>query len=307
MIYSKPALTIDEQVALLRARGMNGDAATIARHLESVSYYRLSAYWYTFRFGGDDFAPGTQFDEVWDRYVFDRALRILVLDALERVEVAVRTRLALSHGHHHGPFGYAVDVGALVPDPLARSRFLDRLREEVDRSRERFVEHFHAKYGDAHDHLPIWMATEVMTFGTMLSLYKASRPPVRKEVARHFGVADLVLESWLLALNAVRNLCAHHGRLWNRELGVKPKLPLPRADPDWYVPVQVTNSRVFGVMTILCYALYRVAPASTWATRVSNLLGEHPTIPIASMGFPSDWRACPIWKRALESPLEPSE
>lgn len=307
MKYTKPPLSFEQQADLLLSRGMAGDRETMVARLSATNYYRLSGYWHPFRQPNpadarallDAFKPGTTFDEVWCRYAFDRRLRLLVMDAIERIEVAVRTQLTYHHAHDHGPFAYATDAASmpkLQPDEF--TKFLERTREEIDRSKDTFADHFRTKYGDCHTCLPAWMLAEVMTFGTMLTFYRGSSKKVKQSVASVFDMPEAVLDSWLLTLNAVRNICAHHGRLWNRELGVKPFIPRINVYPDWHTPVKVQNNRMFGVLTICKWSLDRIAPQSGWSDRIQALLNSSPTIPIISMGFPNNWRGCPIWKPA---------
>lgn len=303
MKYTKPPLTLDDQVRLLQQRGLAGDPALMKEQLAVVSYYRLSAYWYPFRQpdganpGGmlDSFKSGTTFDAIWNRYVFDRRLRLLVMDAIERIEIAVRTQLAYHHSHAHGAFAYADDLKSL---PNLRSdqhqRFCELVNEQFKTSKETFVEHFRTKYGDSHSCLPVWMAAEVMTFGCMLTFHRGCSHDIRREIAKPFGVHDKVFDSWLLSLNTIRNVCAHHGRLWNRELGVKPKIP--NKDKQWHAPVSVGNDRLFGILTICKYCMDRIAPQSGWPQRVRSLLDGSPDIPLRSMGFPQEWDRCPIWR-----------
>lgn len=298
MQYDKPALTIREQAAHLEARGLRGDRARMERRLSSVNYYRLSAYWIPFRRADGTFREGADFEDVWSLYVFDRELRLHVMDAVERVEVAVRARLACSLGHRYGPFGYAEDPLVLWGrNPDKRNELFRYLEEEVKRSKEPFVEHFFQKYGGGH--LPIWMAAEVMSFGTMCKSFCGCGRPVQRDVADFFGVPTEVMESWLKTLNVVRNICAHHARLWNRELGFRPKLPYAGQDRDWHDPVRVDNRRVFAVLTILCHCMHRVAAGSRWALRLRALITDNPKLPIDAMGFPNDWTSSPIWRRML--------
>ncbi len=117
MKYTKRPLTFDEQVQQLVDRGLEGDPATIRNRLQSVNYYRLTGYLYPYRIqGSDNFVPGTQFETVWEQYAFDRRLRLLVMDAIERIEIAVRAQLAYHHAHtYHDPFAYATQPISL-PD-----------------------------------------------------------------------------------------------------------------------------------------------------------------------------------------------
>lgn len=297
MKYSKPPLTFEDQADLLISRGMTGDRNDIISRLSAVNYYRLSGYWHTFRKLPEQmFRDGTTFEKVWKRYAFDRHLRLLVMDAVERVEIAIRTQLAYHHAHtYKNSFAYAEDpLSTPGWDQEKRDRFLDILANEMKTSKETFVDHFRSKYGAAHVFMPIWMAAEIMTFGQMLTLFRGSSPQIKHAVASTLGIHDTVAESWLLMLNTIRNICAHHGRLWNRGLGVKPKIP--KRDPQWHTPVLVANDRMFGVLTILKYCLDYIAPQSAWPKRFTELIGTFPNIPLTSMGFPKNWERCPIWK-----------
>ncbi len=300
MRYGKPALSIPEQVAHLQRRGMNGDPDDMARRLESVNYYRLSAYWHTLRVPGEEsFRPGTDFATVWGRYTFDRELRLLVLDAVERFEVAVRTRLALEHTLAFGPFGYLQGEGALFRDDAKRrDKLLAALERALKQShQETFIEHFQERYAGEHRFPPLWMLVEILSFGDVVTIYRGAPPPIRRRVADFFGLADPVLDSWLLTVNVVRNIAAHHARLWNRELRVRPKVPRQEA---WHRPIAVPNERIFIVLTLLADTLRQIAPGSRWSWRVRDLVAASPGVPAAQMGFPDDWTRCAVWTRAWE-------
>lgn len=296
MRYSKPALSLAQQVALLQSRGMEGDPAEIEARLATVSYYRLSAYWYPFRQAGTEtLKPGTRFEVVWERYRFDRELRLLLMDAIERIEIAARTQFTYHHALAHGPFAYATDPASFpYLDTDKRAALLDSLQREVGRSREAFVAHFQKKYTASTD-LPIWMATEIMSFGDIVRMITTSEKAVRSNIALVFGVQSAVLESWLLAISFARNICAHHGRLWNRELSVAPMIP---RDPAWASPL-VVGKRLFGLLTICNFCLDRISPGHGWAKRVAALLDEYPSVPRQFMAIPANWRDSPLWQRAL--------
>ncbi len=295
MEYGKPALTFEQQADLLRFRGLIAEREELIERLKVVSYYRLTGYLYPFRNPDDTFKPGTTLDEVWLRYNFDRQLRLLVLDAIDRVEIAVRTTLAYHHCHTHGPFGY-LNLSSLPGlDAGSFNRFHWKLKDEVGRSQEIFVTHFKEKYGDAHSHLPLWMGAELMSLEMVFTFFRGAEKAIKRQVSMQFAVAFKVMESWLSVLNAIRNICAHHGRLWNRVLGVKPLIPAK--DPRWHAPVEVGNDRMFGVLIILRYMLGIIAGQSRWRDRVEALIAGHGDIPLSLMGFPCNWRDCPLWNR----------
>lgn len=300
MKYEKPPLSYEAQADLLIQRGMGGDRDLMISRLAAVNYYRLSGYWYPFRKNDDTFHEGTTFERVWCRYAFDRRLRLLVMDAIERLEVAVRSQLAYRHAHAHGAFAYVANPLALPKFGREEHRvFCEKVQEEISRSKDAFVAHFRGKYGDAHSDLPVWMAIEVLSFGTVLSFYRGCSHQIKQAVASMFGMPFVVFDSWLLTLSAIRNACAHHGRLWNREFGVKPIIPRIGDYPDWHTPVKVDNRRIFAVLTICAHGLHCVAPQSQWAHRLQALFAEFPAIPTADMGFPKNWTECPIWEKVL--------
>jgi abortive infection bacteriophage resistance protein len=296
MKFEKPPLTFDQQANLLLARGLVTEKSVLIARLEVVNYYRLSAYLYPFRESDDRLREGTTLDSIWRLYVFDRQLRLLTTDAIERVEVSVRTQLAYHLAHEHGTFAYLNPNKMPGLTSADHKKWIDELEIEMKRSTEPFISHFFHEYGDVHSMPPIWMIAEIMSFGKTLTFFRGVDRKVRQTVSRVFSVSDEVLLSWLIALNGVRNVCAHHGRLWNRELGYRPKIPRERKYPQWHKPVPITHERVFGVLTILRYLLRVAAPTSKWDTRFRSLISRYPEVPLRPMGFPDNWDSSPLWR-----------
>lgn len=299
MRYSKIPLPFLDQADHLIADGLVADRDELIAKLERVSYYRLSGYLFPFRQtkGQSQLLPGTNLATVWDRYVFDRQLRLLVIDAVERIEVAIKAQLVTAITTRHSAFAY-VDRANLPNLTQPRHReLMKKINREVDRSNESFVNHFKQKY-TSEVHLPLWMAAEVMDYGSMLTLFRGAETAVKQGIAARYGVSDSVLDSWLVAGNTLRNLCAHHGRLWDRVHGTAVMIPRANKHPDWHQPVKVDRDprRNFAQFTVLRYLLGHIAPQSHWAERIEKLWTEkHPAIPIQRMGFPADWKDCPIW------------
>lgn len=105
-------------------------------------------------------------------------------------------------------------------------------------------------------------------------------------------------ESWLVALNTVRNCCTHHSRLWNKTLGTKPMIP--RDDTAWREPHEVGNHKMFGTLTVLNYMLETIAPATSWRSRLLDLMEERlPREEWRAMGFRDGWEKCPLWSKWL--------
>jgi abortive infection bacteriophage resistance protein len=296
MKYSKPPLSFEAQADLLISRGLIADRLMLISRLKSASYYRLSGYLFPFRNPDDTYKPGTTFQRVWSYYAFDRQLRLLVLDAIERVEIAVRTNFVYAFAHQYGPFGYTLPENLPELEHPQHTDFLEKIGIERKRNREIFVKHFQNKYGDCHDHLPLWMASELMTFGMLLTFINGAGKSMRQRLGAIYGVSDDVLLSWMRAISGVRNICAHHGRLWNRELGYQPFIPKKHKHLEWHIPVEVQSNRVFGVLTVLKFFLKQVAPQSHWQIRLEDLLKRYPDVPRRPMGFAENWKECPIWK-----------
>lgn len=296
MNYTKLALSFEQQADQLLKRGLQADRAKLIETLSRVSYYRLSAYWHPFKRADETFVPGTALEKIWRRYTFDRQLRLLVMDGIERVEIAVlRTIMVEQHARQYGPFGYR-NAKNFRPEFAGpdHQRMVEEFDTAASRSRELFVEHFRVKYF-SEPGLPLWMAAEIASFGTLFTFYRYLNLAEQKSLAAKLGLPANVLQSWLFCLNYIRNLCAHHSRLWNRELGIRPLIPDRKNAPEWHLPVTPDNRRTFAVLTLLQWLLRRIAPQSRWQHRLAELLTSYPDIPLNLAGFPQAWETSPIW------------
>lgn len=297
MQYAKPALTFDEQVTLLAARGLIiEDRAAAAEILSRISYYRLSAYWHPYKRADDSLKPDASFAAVVQLYEFDRHLRLQVMDAIERVEVALRTAITYHLSQAFGPFAHCDP--AHFRHTFKQSEWLAKVRQEAENSREIFVAHFRDRYDEFPD-LPLWMATEILPFGALSRLYEGMLPDQQRPVAAEYGVHHAVLRSWLRTLNYIRNLCAHHARLWNRELAVGPESP--RHDARWLPPMTPTNRRVFIVLLMLRQMMARQHEGQHWQQRVTHLITSANLNSAAqhAMGLPTTWLSHPLWDRVV--------
>ena len=304
MKYIKGHLTFEDQADRLIRRGLLADRQELIGRLKAVSYYRLAGYLHPFRQLDEDGRPMDQFLEetslktIWDRYCFDRRLRVLTLDAIERVEVSIRTKLVFHFTRHYGPFGHCDDANLPKIKINEYLEWRTALQEETDRSRETFKKHFFDKYGDHHRNLPLWMLAELMSMGSLLTFFKGVQPELKRRIAEEYGFPDEVMLSWLRSLNAARNICAHHSRFWNRVLGYPPLLPNARKFPDWHGPHKLPTDRC-GIILMICrHLLHLISPTSHWHERVEALFGEYPEPPRPTMGLSDNWMDHPIWKQS---------
>jgi abortive infection bacteriophage resistance protein len=290
MCYTKAALTFEQQLHLLKERHLVvPDDERALRWLKNISYYRLSAYFLPFK-TGESFRHCATFDLIAGLYIFDRKLRLTVLDAIERIEVALRTAVTYQLAHEHGPFGYA-DARNFAPN-FNHQSFLNELHEERRRSKETFVEHFAEKYTD-EGNLPVWMATELLSFGVISRLFRALNPVLKAAIAQPFNVHHNVLGTWLHALSYVRNVCAHHQRLWNRTLAIRPQIPT--RSHNWpHEPTQ--NNKLYCVLVIINHLLKTTSPNCRWKHRLISLFDNHPEVTLSAMCVPENWRAQSLWQ-----------
>ncbi len=298
MEYAKPPLSLDQQAELLISRGLQADKAELLASLEHVNYYRASGYLFPFRNQDDSFRPGTSLSLLTRIYDLDRKLRNLILLAMDTIEVSIRTTICYTFTLGHGPFGYVEQSNLPGIDIQAHRKLLDSVDTESRRSREEFVEHFFARYGDTHPMLPLWMAVEILSFGTLVSLYRGLGNGEKQAVARRYGVPDVVLTSWIVGLNGVRNVCAHHGRLYNRRLGYQFLLPNERKYPHWHRPVRIPNNSTFSALSICAYLMDRIDTSSDWKSRARDVLRHYVDIETVRHSLPERWEQSTLWLQA---------
>lgn len=316
-VYSKPYLSVADQIALLQSRGMIiDDVARATEYLSRLGYYRISAYWFPFReiitnahgklVVSDNFKTGTRFKWATDLYAFDKALRLQLLDVLERVEVFVRTGIALQIGKYD-PCAHRIpkylNHRFTSPHPktgkVAHADFLALLDSKASNSKEEFAVHFRTKYPTSH--MPIWIAVELLEFGQLSRLLSGIKWPDSNAIA---GVCAApkpdVFATWIRSLSVVRNTCAHHARLWNKPLIDQPKLPPAGQIPmlDHIANSPHVNRRLYAACAIARYLLLAINPRTKWSVRIKEHMATFPENPYVTpkvMGFPDNWAALPLW------------
>ena len=286
--FSKPALTVEEQVDLLVSRGLKiGNKEEVSHYLRFIGYYRLSAYFIPFQYGGKsannhDFKPNTSFEQILELYIFDRKLRLLVMDAIERIEVAVKAAISNVASVKHGSHWFLRKD--LFETGFDHDFFLKKTREDFLKNKsETFIKHYKDNYGDP-ELPPSWMLFEMLSLGTVSLIYKSLKLELKKEIADLFSVHHSILKTWLHTLSYLRNLCAHHSRLWNRVFTIKPTIPKKCKD-------HISQDNKFFAQTFVVISLLRkISQDSQWEERLERLLNkEHPAIDESMMGFPKDW------------------
>ena len=293
--FTKPATTYEEQICLLQKRGMViNDVKNACLYLTHINYYRLGAYWLPFEKDRvtHDFRVGTNFETVIDLYNFDRELRLLVTDALERIEISMRTQWTYHMANNHGAHSHLSKE--LADNEKRYLKNLESMKKEVDRANEVFISHSKNTY---EEQLPaIWVVSEVISLGVLSKLYSNLRPmPTRRAIAKAWGLDQKTLGSWLHHLTHVRNICAHHSRLWNREFINIPMLP--KNKPLALVGEFVQGSRkLYNTLVIVLHCMDIIAPKHKLKQKLKILL-DNPNIHLAAMDFPGDWQSRALWQK----------
>lgn len=300
MRYAKPPLPFGDQLDQLEARGLAiPDREQALRALSHLNYYRLRAYWLGMEQpkgcnGEHSFLPGSSFDTALALYVFDRELRLLVMDAIEQVEVSVRTQWAHYLSLQYGAHAYL--DRSLFFNPDLYDRTLANLEEEIGRSQETFIEHYKSTYDDPRLP-PIWAVCEVMSFGQLSKwVGNLKNRQDRQRIADAYDLDERTLKSFLHHLTAIRNLCAHHSRLWNRRVTITMRVPTVR--PSWALPWfnPAADRQIYNTLVMLGTMLRIISPATTWPGRIRALLDSASQVDPSAMGFPQAWRSQDIWR-----------
>lgn len=315
----KPWRAFAEQLQQLQDRGLRVDnPAAALDYLERLGYYRLSGYWYPLRAVDpvasatqgkavrlDTFVSGSRFDDVVRLYVFDKKLRLLALDALERIEMAVRVDVAHLLGQRsplahedpaclHGNFAKKLITKGPDKGKTQHQVWVGKYQALLSRARrEPFVQHNLHEYGA----LPIWAAIEVWDFGLLSKLFAGMQFADQQSVAKIYGAADgQTFAQWLRSLNFIRNVAAHHSRLWNLNVVERSAVPA-----DW--PAALDNARPFLYFCLMQQLLGVICPNSTWGQRLADLIErEFPQTPagalsIEDFGVVAGWAEATPWKK----------
>jgi abortive infection bacteriophage resistance protein len=299
--YDKPALSIDEQIDLLIKRGLAvPDRVRAAHYLRYISYYRLSIYARTLQVSGStehEFQEGMAFEDVLKLYTFDRELRLLVMDAIERIEVALRGAIAYEFSIEAGPNWYTDETLFKESRYFSHTKEMARIQKLCGKSHEVFMKHHRETYATLP---PSWKLVEAMTVGEIERIFfnmdatNQAVKDVRYRIAKSFGIPVRLLLSWFKPICLLRNICAHHGRLWNRKLIYRFDLPRHPNIP-WVKHDVGDRQKVYAYLCMVESMMRRINPHSTWRLRLMALLDEHSDIPLADMGFPENWYADEFW------------
>jgi abortive infection bacteriophage resistance protein len=300
-MFDKKPLTIQVQIGQLIDRGLLITDDDNAKHyLSLISYYRLAGYWWPMQADKENhiFKPNSRFADVIALYNFDRELRLLLFDVIEKIEIALRTKLIYHLSHEFDPWWFQNpslfnDTGELV-------KTLSSIEEEIARSKDIFIKEHKSKHKDDLRFPPAWKTLELTSFGSLSKLYGNLKNTVKSKdtIAQDFGTVNhTFLPSWLQGIAQIRNFCAHHSRLWNKKLPGQPKL-LPKPPFPWIV--DVPREHEFNMLYVhLCcmkYLLNIIQPENNFTLCLNNMLIKYQNVDPHALGLKNNWQNEPLWK-----------
>lgn len=299
---NKKAYEISEQISLLKERGMLFKDEEKALHfLKNISYYRLKGYWWDAQedCANHKFRKDTYFEDIIDRYNFDRHLRLILFDAVERIEIALRAKMIYHLSINHGGLWYLKSSLFELSNKSDYENTIDGLRKEFGRSQEIFIKNHRKRFPDKD--ADAWKILEIASMGTLSKLYKNLKHqlPQKSIIANEMGLnLSKELSSWLEAITYVRNIIAHHSRLWSRNMVKRPIDNLKNPSEKWFHnPLEeVQKKKPFLIISCMLYLCNKVTPGHQIKSKILDLFESNPNIPIYKLGFLNQWEKEDLWK-----------
>jgi len=307
-MVNKAAHSITDQIALLKQRGMLfKDKSSAYNILKNISYYRLKGYWWDMQadYTLHTFKPNTYFEDKRDRYTFDRHLRLILFDAIERIEIALRTKMIYHLSMAYGGLWY-LDPNLFETTPLPSDskttnyqNTIVELKKEILRSQEIFIKDQRRRY--PNQDTDAWKIMEVASMGTMSKLYKNLKHQLSEKaiIANEMGLnLHSELSSWLEAIVYVRNIIAHHSRLWSRNMVKVPVTNLNNPLSVWLdKPLSPVQSRKpFLIISTMIYLCNEITQNHQIKSKILALFANNSNIPIYKLGFLNNWQNQGLWK-----------
>ena len=296
MRYTNPPLDAYTLLANLKDKGLAiEDEEKAIAFLGHVSYFRFAAYLRPFKMNdsAERYKQTASFEKAVALYDFDAKLRMLLFSTIQQIEISLRSKIINQFSLVHGAFWFS--DSELAIDKHKFTENLSTLDRELQRSKDDFIKEHTAKYGK-EDFPPAWKLIDLTSFGCLTKLFfNFTDESVKKKIARSYGVPQQeILESWMKAINALRNCCAHHGRIWNRTMPVMPKMPSRLRQP-WIANKPLIANKLYSVLCCLIYWTNTIDPQNGLNQKFKGLLNEYPMVDVAAMGFPEGWQEETIW------------
>ncbi|MFJ1300044.1 Abi family protein [Pseudomonadota bacterium AL_CKDN230030165-1A_HGKHYDSX7] len=290
--FRKPALPAQALLIKLKRQGLSvADDAQALTYLEGVGGYRLKGYWHhAIDASTKRFKPGFDFEHIRQNCELDREVRAATIQAIERLEVAIRAVMANHLSLRHSPHWY-LDHRIFKPTrDWGIGQLIRKVESETLRSHSSFIKHYFTHHDDPYLP-PSWAISECVSFGMWSQTYAILRDVNdKKAIAMRFGVSvPDVFESWIHTLAVVRNTSAHHGQLLRVQLRVNPA-QYKRAGIVFAQP-----KSFFAAATVIQYLLQQTQLPHHWKSSLGEIFHRYPRVPPSDLGFLPGWQASPGW------------
>jgi abortive infection bacteriophage resistance protein len=298
-MFNKLAFTIEAQVNQLKERGLLiKDEDNAEHYLSHISYYRLGEYWHSMQADKENhiFKPNSRFPDVIALYNFDRELRILLFDIIEKIEISLRTKLIYHLSHEFDPWWF--QNFEIFSDSRALVKTLANLEEELERTKEVTIRNHFKKHKDDLRFPPSWKSLEQTSFGALSKLYGNLKNNVKSKdiIAQEYGAVNhTYLPSWLQSIAQIRNFCAHHSRLWNKNLPGMPKL-LSKPPLPWVEDVPKQFQKLYVHLCLMKYLINIIQPENNFTYRLNDLFVKYPNVDPDALGMKPNWQEEALWK-----------
>lgn len=291
--YNKPALSLRHLAELMVMCGiLDVSLEDLENKLRFVNYYRLRGYTYPYQDNIKEDAPfklGTKWQDIWNDYCLDQELRLLLFDGISRYEIAFRSVVTLALCAEFGSQWY--EQRELFESEEHFRENLNELSILWNRSQEEFKSHYENNY-DNSQKPPAWMLFETATMGIVSKEFSSLKCGLdaKKRVLKVFGFnrsQSGVFISWNHHLNYVRNICAHHARLFSRTFTITPTFC--KNYPDVWVSKEPEKHKVYASICILVHLLSICSPEYPFKMKIRELLLRTTENQREMMGVPEDW------------------
>jgi abortive infection bacteriophage resistance protein len=292
MKFTKLPLSIDDKIALLQQRGLQiPNSEKAKKYLNHIGYFRLTGYFKRYQDSTtNQFRKGTTFDQVIDLYIFDRKLRLLTLDAIEKIEVSVKSQIDSKMSTKYGCFWYTDSSLFTLKNKVfieMYQHFIENITITKEKSNLLFVKAYNEKY-DEEQFLPSRMMFESCTIGSMSAILTLLNREDTKDIAKTYSTSYKDLRKRIQFIVNVRNYSAHHERIWNRDFGVRVRKNDVVFQKKYTLEETQKNSfevvpNFFNFILIVEYLLQQISPNNDRLQRLEALFNEFPTIPKESM------------------------
>lgn len=280
----KPITKYNEQVELLKDRGLIIPNENRLKHyLKHIGYYRLSGHFKAFQDNDNTFNE-IDFETILQTYIFDRKIRLLLLDAIERIEISFKAQICDQMCFISADSLWYSKKENFAQDKHGKSfeTVNDRIKGAIENSKEIWINEYESKNGKGSKP-PSWMICNILTFGQLSTVFSNLANPYQKRIAKNYGLTGKVLRTWMRSLTSVRNICAHHNRLWNRSLDAS------FFTPKFLKSYELDPAKLFFTLVSVSILMNKISPGSEWSLEVKKLLVEFSKVPREKMGFPKNW------------------